>query len=77
MECSYKSPALSLKKHISKEKVRRHVFVVHVTHCQNLGAIRQIPYEFFLVTVSASSEKIDSRNSDFFFTLEISFGSLL
>ena len=59
MECSYKNR--SHCENISKEKIRRHVFVVYVltyicNHCQNLEAIGQIPYEFQLFTVSASSE---------------------
>ena len=35
-------------KNISKEKIRRRVFVafVLITHCQNVGAMGQIPYEF-------------------------------
>ena len=48
MESSYKNR--SHWKKISKEEIRRHVFVVYVLiyplHYQNLGAIGQIPYEF-------------------------------
>ena len=58
--CSYKNR--SHCKYIPKEKIRRHVFVVYVlfwrfmcyvlsTHCQNLGAIGQIPYVGVLARV--------------------------
>ena len=60
ISCEQKS--LSLEKYFERKR-RRHVFVV----CVNLPTVKiwgqsgKIPYEFQLFTVSASSEKIDSK----------------
>ena len=61
VEWSYKYR--SRRTNISKEKIRRHVFVVYMltSDCLNLKANEQIPFEFQLFKVSPPSEKIDSR----------------